>query len=296
MTKSDECWYPSKYGADDTIGAANNLSANIVKAAANKLVTRGKVYSLGIDIGPEAPRSGIHGYSVVVLPKGRPSGRPHSGEQITGFDDLVVAWQSVGTNMDGLGHVGINFQHYNGLHADEIYAPDGLKKLGIHAIPPIVSRGVVLDMAGYYGVDVVEEGTVFNVAEIKGAMSRQGVEIRKGDVVLLHTAWLNLLHTDRERLLAAWPGIGKEAAAYLAELGIVAVGADTHAVEVHPAEVEREHAPCHQILMVKNGVYILEYVDTRELAADGVSEFLFVLGQPRLVGAVNVIINPIAIA
>lgn len=288
-----EIWYPSEYGADDTIGAANNLSPDIVRKAAS-LITTGKVYSLAIDTGPQTPRIAHRQYQVVVVPRSG-SGRTLAANEDTAFDDMVCAWQGIGTQIDGLGHHGINFVHYNGIHADEIYAPDGLKKLSIHAVPPIVTRGVLLDMAGYFDVDIVQEGTVFNREEIEGAAKRQKVVIRKGDVVLLHTGWLDLMYRDTERFFAGEPGIGKEAARYLAGLGVVAVGADNHAVEVLPTEDKAEYGPVHQILLVKNGVYILENIDTRGLIADGVSEFLFVLGQPRLVGAVQAIVNPIAI-
>lgn len=290
----NEKWYPSKYGADDTIGAANNLSPDIVREV-TKLVTKGKVYSLAIDTGPESPKFPSTDFKVRVL------SRPHLGEEPEAINkgtasiDTHVVDPSVGTNIDGLAHVGINFRHYNGYHADEIYRADGLRKLDLHGVPPIVTRGVVLDMAGYFGVDIVEAGTAFNKKDIKGAAALQGVEIRKGDVVLLHTGFLNLVPSNNEKFLVSWPGLGTEGAQYLASLGIVAVGANTMAGEVHPAEVKGTRAPVHQILVAKNGVYVMENVDSRELVADGVSEFLFVLGVPRLVGAVNAIIHPIAI-
>ncbi len=290
---AEETWYPSQYGADDTIGAANNLSPIIVRAAAG-LVTEGKVYSLGIETGPRTPRLPPRDYRVLISPSS-PTGKAMAGNQITGHDDMVMAWQGIGTQIDGLGHVGINFHHYNGVHADDIYAADGLRKFSIHNVPPIVTRGVMLDMAGFYGVDVIEPGTAFNKAELDGAAARQGIEIRKGDVVLLHTGWLSHMYSDTERFLSVEPGLGKAGARYLAALGVVAVGADTQGLDVVPAEVEGEFAPVHQILLAQNGVYILEYIDTRELAADGVWEFLFVLSQPRLVGAVQAIVNPIAI-
>jgi len=291
---ADEGWYPSKYGADDTIGAANNMSPEIVRTAV-KLVSEGKVYSLAIDTGPQTPRSAPErGFKVKIMAK-TATGKPAYANRITGFDNKVSGWVSNGTNIDGLAHVGIDFRHYNGIPANEIYDDDGVKKLSLHAVPPIVTRGVLLDMAAYFGVDIVKEGTVFNQAEIEGAAVRQGVEIRKGDVVLFHTGRLNLVPEHTERFMAAWPGLGREGARYLAGLGIVAVGADTWAPEAQPAEDKREHAPVHQILQAQNGVYIMELINTSELAADGVYEFLFVLGIPRIVGSVDAIINPIAI-
>jgi kynurenine formamidase len=286
---AEESWYPSQYGAADTIGAANTLSPDIIRQAVT-LVTRGKVYSLAIDTGPDTPQIRERDYKVVVVQRKIPT-----TNRLTSHDDMVIAWQGVGTQLDGLGHAGIDSRYYNGIHADDFYAVDGVKKLSIHQVPPIVTRGVLLDMARYYGVDRVAQGAVFNRAQIEGAAKQQGVEIRKGDVVLLHTGWLDLMHTDRKKFLSGNPGLGKEGARYLANRGVVAVGADSQAVEVLPAEVSGEFAPVHQILLAQSGVYLLEYIDARGLIADGVSEFLFVLGQPRLVGAVQAIVNPIAI-
>jgi kynurenine formamidase len=154
---------------------------------------------------------------------------------------------------------------------------------------------VLLDMAKLYGVKTLAAGTVLNRAELERAARNQHVEIRKGDVVLLHTGWLASSAADAAKPRSESPGLGKGGARYLADLGVVAVGSDTFAVEVVPAEDETEYGPVHQILLAMNGVYLLENMDTRALAADEATEFLFVLGQPRLVGTVQAIVNPIAI-
>lgn len=290
--RGDEIWYPSRYGASDVIGAANNLSPEIVRQAA-LLVRTGRVYSLAVDTGPATPRYGHRSYQVVVVPR---DGSGSLGTNLdTAFDDMVCAWQGVGTQLDGLGHHGIDFVHYNGIRAEQLYGVNGLRRLSINTVPPIVSRGLLLDMAGLYGVDVVEGGTAFNRARIEAAAKRQGVEIRKGDVVLLHTGVSGPRDRDPAGLPPRSPGLSKDGALYLAELGVVAVGADTEYLEVLPTEDPKESTPVHQILLARNGVYILENVRTADLARDGVSEFLFVLGQPRLVGAVQAIVNPIAI-
>ena len=153
----------------------------------------------------------------------------------------------------------------------------------------------MLDIARHMGKAVLPAGTVFNSAEIKAAAKAQGVAIESGDVVLFHTGWLNVADDDAAAFMAGEPGLGVDGARYLAGLGVVAVGSDSWAVEVLPSEDETLAFPVHPELLAKNGVYILENMDTRGLAADGVSEFLFVLGQPRFVGAVQAVINPVAI-
>ena len=142
---------------------------------------------------------------------------------------------------------------------------------------------------------MVREGTAFNRTEIDAAASAQGIQIQRGDVVLFHTGWLQLLGVDNERYISSQPGLGVEGAEYLAELGVVAIGADTPALEVIPFENPQRIFAVHQTLLAKQGVYILESMNTAELAADEVQEFMFVLGQPKFKGAVQVVVNPIAI-
>lgn len=170
-----------------------------------------------------------------------------------------------------------------------------MKKLGTENVPPIATRGVLLDMAKFLKTKQVPAGRAFNKKEIEAAEKAAGVTIGKGDVVLFHTGWLALADKDKAKFMGGEPGLGKEGAALLAARGVVAVGADTWGVEAVPFEVKTEAFPVHQILLAKNGVYILENMNTAALAADGATEFLFVLGQPRLKGAVQAVINPVAI-
>ncbi|HWX07007.1 MAG TPA: cyclase family protein, partial [Bradyrhizobium sp.] len=196
--------------------------------------------------------------------------------------------------IDGLGHIGVSWTYYNGLKSTDFAAADGLKKLGVEKIPPIVTRGVMLDMAAYYNSDVVKEGTAFNVKEIEEVAKKQGVEIRQGDVVIFHTGWTSLIGKDDKRYNTGEPGVGVEGAKYLVSKGVVAVGSDTWAVEVLPFE-SKDVFPVHQIFLPMSGTYILENMNTDQLAADKAYEFLFVLGVPKITGAVQGIINPVAI-
>lgn len=291
---SAEDWYPSRYGADDTLGAINNLSPEKVTQAA-KLVTTGKTYALGVETGPDSPAYPPRSYSMTVLQLDDGTGTPLGSNKATGNDDLMNLWMGIGSQIDGLGHMGVNHVYYNGNHARDFITPKGLTKLSIDRLPPIVTRGVLLDMARLMKTDIVPEGTAFNREQIEAAAKQGNIDIQKGDVVLFHTGWLNIMDSDPERFMGGQPGLGLDGARYLATLGIVAVGADNWALEVLPPEDADQAFPVHPELLAKNGVYILENMDTRALAADSVSEFLFVLGQPRFVGAVQAVINPVAI-
>ena len=290
----DHSWYPSKYGAEDTLGAINNLSADKVLQAA-KPVTTGKTYALGVETGPTSPAYPPRTYSMTVLQLDDGTGTPLGSNKATGNDDLMNLWMGIGSQIDGLGHMGIEHVYYNGNHARDFVTPKGLTKLSIDRLPPIVSRGILLDMAAHMERDIVPAGTAINVAEIEAMAKKAGVTIQKGDVVLFHTGWLNVMESDPVKFMTSQPGLGLEGAKHLAALGVVAVGADNWALEVLPSEDPNQAFPVHPELLAKNGVYILENMDTRALAKDGVGEFLFVLGQPRFVGAVQAVINPVAI-
>ena len=159
----------------------------------------------------------------------------------------------------------------------------------------MVTRGVLMDMAAHYGVEVVKEGKAFNQDAIEAVAKKQGVEIRQGDVVIFHTGWLSLIDKDPKRYASVEPGLGKQGAQYLTSKGVVAVGADNWAVEVIPFEPGVGVFEVHQILLPMNGTYILENMNTGPLAKDKVYEFMFVLGHNKYRGAVQSMINPVAI-
>jgi kynurenine formamidase len=286
---------PSKYGANDEIGAANNLSPEKTLQAA-KLVTKGKAYRLGIETNKETPAYPPRTFQVIILQPGQGGGTSLGPTKTTYNDDIINGWVGVGSQLDGLGHIGIDHVYYNCNKSADFAAPDGLKKLGVEKFPALATRGVVLDMAGYFGQDPVKEGTPFNRAEIEGALKKQGIKaIEKGDVVLFHTGWTKLIGKDNKRYNSGEPGLGVEGAKYLSSLGVVAVGADTWGVEVVPFEKDKGVFEVHQILLPMNGVYILENMNTEEMVKDKAWEVLFTLGPARITGAVQAIINPIAI-
>jgi len=290
-------WTQSPWGEEDEIGAANRITPESVRAAA-QLVTEGKTYPLGIVVDKDTPAFAPRSLSVSVLQPNQMGTEGFGHTHMTYNDDIFMGWLGIGPQIDGLGHLGIDHVYYNGFDGRDFAKADGLTKLGIEKIPPLVARGVVLNMAVHYGQEIVEEGTAYTADDIRAAAEAQGVELREGDVVLFHSGWLNLLdgpEPDPERYVQVEPGLGKSGAEYLAELGVTAVGADTWGLEAVPFEEGVGVFEVHQILLAKNGIYILENMETRELVADGVREFMFVLGQARLKGAVQMLINPIAI-
>ena len=171
----------------------------------------------------------------------------------------------------------------------------GLKKLAVHNIPPLIGRGVMVDMAKHFGVETMAAGQVISSADIKAAAAAQGVEFREGDVVLFHTGWTDgKLDSDPAAWGSGEPGLNNEAMAFMATLDPMAVGADTWGVEPVPPPEGDKIFYGHVSLLKEKGIYILETMNTGRLAAEGVHEFMFVLGQARIKGTVQMIINPVA--
>ncbi|MBI1339220.1 cyclase family protein [bacterium] len=285
-------WHVSKYGPADRIGAANNLSPETTRRAA-RLVKTGKTYELGVKTGPSTPAFGnSRTYTVERLYNGDPT-RHDGSDRVTAFDERVTTSMGIGTQIDGLAHLGVDNHAYNGVTAEELS-----KSFALHTadIPPFVTRGVLIDMARHFEVEALSAGQAFNEAEIKAAAAAQGVKIRKGDVVLFHTGWMGAkMASAPDEFRSRQPGLGEGGAIYLAGLGVVAVGADTVALEAIPFEDPAKVFVVHQTLLAKTGVYILETVDTRELAKDRAKEFMFVAAAPRFEGTVQIVVNPVAI-
>ena len=285
----------SKFGANDEVGNLNYITPEKTLAA-TKLVTKGKAYRLGIETNKDTPAFPPRTFSITVLQPGQVAGASLGPSKTTYNDDIITGWVGVGSQLDGLGHIGIDNVYYNCVKAADFAQADGLKKYGIEKVPAIATRGVLLDMVGLTGTDPVKEGTAFNRPQIEAAMKRQGIKsIERGDVVLFYTGWTKLIGKDNKRYNSGEPGLGVDGAKYLASLGVAMVGADTWGLEVLPFEQNTGVFEVHQILLPLNGIYILENINTEEMVKDQAWEFLFTLGPSRITGAVQAIINPIAI-
>ncbi len=288
---------PSKFGAEDTIGAANLVTPERILAA-TQLVKQGKAHPLGITIDAETPAFPPRSLSLQVVQPNQ-----QGGVKLTGFgyeanynDDIIQTWIGIGSQIDGLGHLGEGGLYYNCLDEKEISAITGLTKLGTHAVPPLVGRGVIVDMASHFGVDTMEAGQHFGSEEIQAAAEAQGVTFSEGDIILFHTGWTDgMFESDPPAWGSGEPGLSNEGAVYLAGLNPMAVGADTWGLDaVPPADGDKVFYG-HVTFLKENGIYILETMDTGPLVDAGVQEFMFVLGQPRIRGTVQAMINPIAL-
>ena len=236
-------WYPSRWGADDQRGAANRLTpAKVLEA--RELIKQGRIYPLGRVYESGMPMFGTRHYSLRI-----PQAFTIAGSNHATYHDEIISGElgQIGTQFDGLGHMGIGDLFYNGNNRADFAKPEGLVKLGIENVGPIMTRGILIDVAAYKGVAQLESSYEITPADLQGALKRENLEIRAGDVVLIHTGWGSLWMKDNTRYGQTSPGIGVEAAKFLADKEVVVVGADNWGVEVNPnpkAELSRPYISC----------------------------------------------------
>jgi len=288
---------PSKWGSNDEIGAANYITPQSVLAA-TKLVKMGQTHPLGIVVEPGMPAFPPRSVSLQIVSPGQQNGRDLTkdfGWPAVHNDDLAQLWFGVGPQLDGLGHLGEKNLYYNCNHAFDFVTLTGLTKLGTDKVPPMVARGVLIDMAKHFKVASMAPGQAITPADIDAAMKAQGVQIRQGDVVLFHTGYTDAkLKSDSKTWVSTQPGLTNAAAVHRAKMNPMAVGADTWGLEeVPPAPGDRLFYG-HVTFLKEHGIYILETMNTGRLAKESVKEFMFVLGQARVKGTVQMIINPVA--
>jgi kynurenine formamidase len=284
-------WFPSRWGADDQRGAANRLTpAKVLEA--RDLIKQGKTYQLGRVYEPGMPMFGTRHYSLRI-----PQAFAIPGSNRAIYHDEIISGElgQIGTQFDGLGHLGIGDLFYNGNNRADFAKPDGLVKLGIENVGPILTRGLLIDVAGYKGVPQLEPSYEITRADLQGALQREKLEIHAGDVVIIHTGWGSLWMKDNAKYGQTSPGIGVDSAKFLAEKEVTVVGADNWGVEVSPNPNKDIAAPVHQLLIAQNGIYLHENLDTAELAKDSAYEFAYMFTPLRLKGATGSPGNPVAV-
>ncbi|MFA5606432.1 MAG: cyclase family protein [Leucobacter sp.] len=216
-----------------------------------------------------------------------------NSENIGLISELMIATNHSGSHVDALGHISCGEDdEWNGANAAEHLGDFGVRKGDAASIVPFITRGVLIDIPAFLGVDQLEAHYPISLEEFLGAAEAQGVDVRENDVVFVRTG-----------LMRSWPdtsksigaGITKPIAEYCAERKVRGVGVDTEACEVMPSIIEGNPHPVHQVLLIKNGIHILENIYLEELAAENVHEFLFVGLPLKIRGATGSMLRPIAI-
>ena len=294
----------SPWGRDDQIGRLN-LMDDASRAAVLSRIAGGKVYDLGVEYHKHMPSRSLLGdptYQIwmthtpqgTVVDNSLGLGR-EMHERVSYSGDAVLMYTHTGTHIDALSHFGLDGRIWNGFHHAEHQGDLGWRKGGAEQLPPIIARGVLIDVAAFKGVDILPDSYRIAPADLRGALARQKLRLRRGDAVFIRTGRMRLID-DAEAFMANPPGIGLAAAKWLVEdQGVMLIGADNLSLEVFPVETPENWVPVHTYLEAEQGVAIMEVVDLEALSRDRVHEFAFIGASLKLRGASGAPMRPIAL-
>jgi kynurenine formamidase len=283
--ETEQRWWPSPYGEDDQLGALNHVT-DAKRRAAMELVREGRLYDLGHVLDENCPvfPGRYFRQTLVTTAHHANAAMPIGENRVNWVTEVVSGTMQLGTHIDALSHLQIGDRGYNGWRVSELAGPAGMSRLGAETIPQIVTRGWLVDVSAR-GLGV---GGVIGVADL------EGLEPEPGDAVLFHTGW-STRWSDPDAYLEGEPGPGYEVADWLVSHGVALSGCDTWSYGPVPAEDPARPFEVPQLLNVRHGVFVVENLNTAELAADGIREFALVLTHPKLRGATGAWTSPIAL-
>lgn len=293
----------SPFGPDDEVGMLNLLTPDVAREQLAR-ADGGKIFDLSVDLFMGMPTwtaGGEPPYSIwmVHTPRGSvvddPIGvGPEQNDHVAWSADAVSMFTHCGTHIDTLNHFGYSGRIWNGFTADDHLGSLHWTVAGADRLPPVIGRGVMVDVPAALGVEVLPDSFAIGHDELKGALSRQGSDLRPGDIVMVRTG--RMRHwPDPAAYLPREPGLNREGAAYLAEAGASLIGSDNIAVEQLPSEDPENWMTVHTYLLAEAGVPMAEVVNLEELAEEQVHEFVFIGASLRLRGATAGPIRPLAL-
>lgn len=305
MTPIGPPWWPSRWGAGDEAGASNLMTPeNVLRVL--PLIRTGRTFELGRVYEAGMPLFGSRVFGLRI--PGTPTGGPIGGNGLIFHDEfLATEIGQVGTQFDGLGHIGCRagrdgdmneMRFYNGYTEMDLANAYGLQRLGIEKVKPFFTRGVLVDVAGAKG-GMLDRGYEITPADVRAALGRVGIDegsIQPGDAIFFNTGWGSLWMKDNDRFNSGEPGIGMDVARWVVDRQAALVGADTWATEVVPNPDPNVAFVVHQELITKHGIFNHENLDFGELIAAGVYEFVYVFAPLRIKGATGSAGRPIALA
>ena len=282
---------PSKWGAADERGSMNHQKPAAVMNAA-RLIKTGEIIELAHVLGPQMAFFGTRRFDVHAK---RTFMNEFSNMRGSNEELVVTELGQVGTQFDGFAHQTHLDSWYNCFKVSENATRSGFTKLGIDKVGMVMTRGVLIDVAGLKGVDILPDNYEITVQDLQQALQRQGTKLQPGDAVLIHTGWGRLYGKDNGRYVKTCPGIGVAASEWLARQDPILVGADNWPVEVAPNPDKQLSLPGHQIFLVVNGIHLLENLKLDELAAKKAYEFAFAMQPLKIQGASGSTVSPVAI-
>ena len=288
---SDSQRCPSKWGKGDQRGSGNHMKPETVLRA-TRLIKSGEVFELGRVLSESMPLPAGRRFEILTKRTRNDPGTNHRGSN----EELVVAEiGQVGTQFDTFSHQMIGSSMYNCFTLEETASRSGFSKLGVEQVGALITRGVLIDVASLKHVPVLAENYEITPQDLQQALAEQKLSLNPGDAVLVHTGWGTLWGKDNARYQRVSPGLGTAAAEWLARQDPMLVGADNSAVEITPNPNPQLAGPVHQIMLVVNGIHLLENLRLDELASKRVHEFALVVEPLKIQGGTGSTVAPIAI-
>lgn len=303
-TRAEENVGQSPWGPKDEIGRLN-LMTPVSQQAILSRISGGTTYDLSVEyfIGmPSWQAAGDPHYRIWMThtPHGTVIDDPLKlgqamNEHVSYTGAAISMYTHMGTHIDALNHFGLNGEIWNGFKAKHHLGDRGWTVAGAENIPPIIARGVLIDVAAAKGVDILPDGYRINRKDLINALQKQDIKLQTGDVVLIRTGRMQQ-YADTAAYMKNPPGLGMAAARFLVEEnGAMIVGSDNLSFEAFPSEVEKNYVPVHSYLLAQQGTPIMELVYLEALSRDKVYEFAFIGGSLKLRGSDAAPIRPIAI-
>lgn len=288
-TDAERC--PSRWGASDERGAANHMSPALVLRA-TQLIRTGQVFELGHVLNADMPFFGTRRFDVTLK---RTFMNPQSNRRGSNEEIITSEIGQVGTQFDGLTHQTIGGTMYNCISVDESATRSGFSRLGVEKVGTLMTRGVLIDVAALKGVSRLPDTYEITPADLQQALARQRMTLQPGDATIIRTGWGQLWAVDNARYNKSSPGLGVAAAEWLVAQDPMLVGADTFSTGVVPDVDPDVSNPIHQIMLVVNGIYLLENLRLEELAAAGANEFALIVQPLKIQGGTGSAVAPTAI-
>jgi len=300
---------PSPFGPDDQTGATNRVTPAVTKAAAAEIQT-GVVTSMANDLVDGIPLFGTRFSKTILSSFAVTPGAEYGNNKLSYMEDTYLSQSHVGTHIDGLGHIGIQDCYYNQTPMGKYVTQNYLKRLGLEHIKTFATRGVIIDAVKVFQAagklkanaacktPCLDAGTLITEADLQAGLKMYNVTLREADAVFINTGWGDLFRQWPAQNAAynkGEPGISESAALWLAAQKVVAVGADTWAVEVIPGEREDVAFPVHKTLLTDNGIHIIENVRTDLIsdaaAKSGRATFFLSMTVPKAVGLTGTFVD-----
>jgi kynurenine formamidase len=244
-----------RWGDDDQRGTLNLIGPEAVLRGV-RAVRQGVVFSLAIPFDPDGPQTGaIPGRTnperEMLMVNTAFTGDP---TDFCTSDDKVTMGVQAATHWDALAHVSYEGRMYNGVPAS-VVSDAGAARLGIESFGPVVSRGLLLDVARVHGVDHFDTAYPITGDDLDAAVSLAGVTVEPGDIVLVRTGQMHWLRQgDRDRFAHPSPGLSTQSVEWLHDHDVAAIATDTLVFEVFPGENPAVLLPVHLLHLVDMGL------------------------------------------